>query len=160
MNSTNSNLTSSPLSIFISYSHQDTELLGELQMHLANLRIQGMILIWYDGEIEAGIELDTEIRQQLESASIILLLISPPFIASRYCYNVEMTRAMQRHEMGTTRVIPIILRPVDWIDTPFHHLKALPKDALPITKWSNRDEAFLDVVKGIRRVVMSLRNED
>jgi hypothetical protein len=119
-----------------------------------------MILIWYDGEIEAGAELDKEIGQKLESASIVLLLISPPFIASKYCYDVEMTRAMQRHEMGATRVIPIILRPVDWINTPFRHLKALPNDARAITTWRNRDEAFLDVVKGIRRVVMSLRNEN
>jgi hypothetical protein len=84
------------------------------------------------------------------------ILISPPFMASDYCYDVEMERAIARHDEGHARVIPIILRPCDWKDSPFSKLQALPKDAKPVTQWGDRDSAFLDVVQGVRRAVDSL----
>ena len=102
-------------------------------------------------------EWDAEIKAHLDSARIILLLISPRFIASEYCYDREMQRAMERHKAGTAQVIPIILKPVDWKDTPFSILQVLPKDGKPITIWDNHDEAFLNVVQGIRRTVESLK---
>jgi hypothetical protein len=144
------------IEIFISYSHQDEDLREELVTHLSNLRRQGKITAWHDRAIEAGTEWEAQIKDHLESAQVILLLISPPFMASTYCYDIEMQRALERHQAGTARVIPIILRPVDWKDTPFSKLQALPKDALPVTKWSDRDSAFLDVAQGIRRAVESL----
>lgn len=143
-------------SVFISYSHKDEDLRKELDIHLANLKRQGRIQAWHDRAIEAGNEWEVEISQQLEAAEVILLLISPQFIASNFCYEREMYRAMQRHEEGTARVVPIILKPCDWKDMPFSKLQALPKDAKPITKWDNQDEAFLNVVEGIRRAVESL----
>jgi hypothetical protein len=149
---------SDPIEIFISYSHKDDDLREELVVHLSNLRRQGKISAWYDRAIEAGSEWETEIKSRLESATIILLLISPPFMASDYCYDIEMQRAVQRHDQGNARVIPIILRPVDWTDSPISKLKALPKDAKPVTQWSDRDTAFVDVVNGIRKAVDSLAN--
>jgi uncharacterized protein YjbI with pentapeptide repeats len=145
-----------PIKVFISYSHQDEALREELVTHLANLRRQGKIIAWYDRAIEAGEEWEAQIKGNLESAQIILLLISPPFMASDYCYDIEMERAIARHDAGTARVIPVILRPCDWKDSPFSKLQALPKDAKAVTQWSNRDSAFLDVVQGIRRAVDSL----
>jgi AAA-like domain/TIR domain len=150
-------LPSAPLNVFISYSHKDDDLREELVVHLANLQHQGKILAWTDRGIEAGTEWDAEIKHQLETASVILLLISPPFMASKYCYDLEMQRAVQRHHEGTTRVIPIILRPVDWKDSPFSKLQVLPKDAKPVTQWGDRDSAFLNVVEGIRGAVESLQ---
>jgi TIR domain/CHAT domain len=147
---------SAPVDVFISYSHKDDDLREELVIHLSNLKRQGKIAAWHDRAIEAGTEWEAQIKEHLESAQVILLLISPPFMASAYCYDVEMQRAIERHQAGTARVIPIILRPVDWKDTPFSALQALPKDALPVTKWGDRDSAFLDVVQGIRRAVESL----
>ena len=147
----------SPLSVFISYAHRDEDFKDELVVHLANLKRQGKISAWQDRDIEAGAEWHPEIQQQLEAAEIILLLISPPFIASEYCYDLEMRRALERHDAGTARAIPIILRPADWQDTPFSKLQVLPKDAKPITKWADRDEAFVNVVQGIRRAVESLQ---
>jgi TIR domain len=144
------------IEIFISYSHKDEDLWEELVTHLSNLRRQGKITAWHDRAIEAGTEWETQIKDCLESAQVILLLISPPFMASTYCYDIEMQRAIERHQAGTARVIPIILRPVDWKDTPFSKLQALPKDALPVTMWGDRDSAFLDVAQGIRRAVESL----
>jgi WD40 repeat protein len=148
-----------PLNVFISYSHKDEDLREELDIHLSNLKRQGKIKAWHDRAIEAGAEWETAIKEQLETAAIILLLISPRFMASDYCYDLEMERAMQRHDKGTARVIPIILKPVDWTNTPFSKLQALPKDGQPITSssWNDRDTAFLDVVQGIRRAIDSLQ---
>ena len=145
------------LQVFISYSHKDEELREELDIHLSNLKRQGKIQAWHDRAIEAGAEWDVEIKHQLEAAEIILLLITPRFIASDYCYDLEMQRAIQRHDDGTARVIPIIVKSCDWQGSPFSKLQVLPKDAKPVTKWDDRDEAFLDIVKGIRRAVETLQ---
>jgi tetratricopeptide (TPR) repeat protein len=146
-----------PLTLFISYSHKDEDLKDELIVHLASLKRQGKIRAWQDRDIEAGTEWDAEIKQQLESAEIILLLITPRFIASDYCYDLEMQQAMQRHESGSARVIPIILKPCDWQHSPFSKLQVVPKDAKPVTQWSDPDEAFLNVAQSIRRAVDSLQ---
>lgn len=140
------------LEIFMSYAHEDEKLRYQLAKHLKLLERQQVIQAWYDGDISAGSEWASEINQHVEKANIILLLISADFIASDYCYSVELERAMARHEVGEARVIPIILRPVDWEGTIFSKLQALPSDAKPITRWENQDEAFLNVVKGIRRI--------
>lgn len=151
------NSTPEPLSVFISYAHVDESWKDELVIHLANLKRQGKIRAWQDRDIEAGTEWDAAIKQQLETAEIILLLITPRFIASQYCYDLEMQRALERHNQGTARVIPIMVKPCDWQGSPFSKLQVLPKDAKPISKWDDRDEAFLDVVKGIRKAVESLQ---
>src|SRR5262249_43422175 len=92
----------------------------------------------------------------LESASIILLLVSADFLASDYCYDLEVARAMERHAEKTARVIPIILRKCDWSDAPFGKLQALPKDLKPIKSWADQDEAFADVVAGVKRAIAEL----
>ncbi|ESA34523.1 tir domain-containing protein [Leptolyngbya sp. Heron Island J] len=145
-----------PLGVFISYSHRDEELKEELEMHLSALKRQGKIKPWQDRAIEAGTEWDAEIKTKLEAAQIILLLVTPRFLFSEYINDIELKRAMERHEAGTARVIPIILKPVDFKGTPFAKLQALPKDAKPVTRWDDQDEAFVNVVRGIRRVVEAL----
>lgn len=151
--------TPEPIEIFISYSHRDEALKDELYTHLAGLRRQGKITPWQDRDIEAGAEWDEEIKARLESAGIILLLITPKFIASDYCFDKEMQRAMERHEAGTARVVPIIMKPCDWKSSPFSKLQVLPKDAKPVRKWDDQDEALLNAVQGIRRVVASLQRK-
>lgn len=137
--------------LFFSYSHKDEVLRDTLQIQLEVLRRSGAIATWHDRMIRAGDEFDGAIDQNMQDADVILLLVSPDFLASSYCFDVELKRAMERHEAGTARVIPVILRPCDWQeDTPFKKLLAAPKDGRPITKWPNEDEAFLDVVKQIR----------
>ncbi len=145
------------MDVFFSYSHQDEELRNELEKHLSLLRRQGVIDIWSDHRIGPGEEIGGKIDQHLESADIILLLVSPDFLNSDYCYDIEMKRAMERHEHGEARVIPIILRPCDWQSAPFGKLKALPADGKPITKHQTLDDAFLDVTRAIRKVAQQLR---
>lgn len=140
-------------SVFLSYSHADETLRAELEKHLAQLRREGAIEVWHDRKISAGDILDQTISANLEKAEIILLLVSSDFLNSNYCYDVEFKRALQKHEEGSARIIPIILRPCDWQHSPLGKLLAAPKDGKPITKWANLDEAFLDVVLQIRAVL-------
>jgi hypothetical protein len=142
--------------IFFSYSHKDDEMRQELEKHLSNLKRQRIITGWHDGEIRAGDIWEEEIENHLASAHIILLLISPDFIDSTYCYEKEMTRALERHKAREAQVIPIILRPAHWERTPLGKLQALPLGAKPITLWQNKDEALVNVARGIQKIVDEL----
>lgn len=145
-----------PVSVFISYSHADEGLRRELDMHLSVLQQQGIVGSWHDRMIGAGAEWEGAINSQLDHARVILLLISANFLASPYCYDVEMKRALQRHEERDALVIPVILRAVALQGTPFSKLQALPKDAKPIMTWPDRDSAFVDVVEGLRIAIQDL----
>src|SRR5215213_432433 len=140
------------IKLFFSYSHRDEDLRDELETHLSALKRQGVIKAWHDRRISAGKEFDGEISQHLQDSQIILLLISPYFLASDYCYDVEMMRAVELHHSGEARVIPVILHPCDWHSLPFEKLQALPKDGKPISKYPNLHDAFLEVTLGIRAV--------
>lgn len=145
-----------PIEIFYSYAHEDEKLRSRLERQLSLLKRQGQIIEWNDRKIIAGKEWASEINTYLNEADIILLLISPDFLASDYCYSIEMKRAMERHEAGDACVIPIILRPVDLKDTPFSKLQALPTNGKPVTRWSDRDEAFLDIGRGIQKTIKDI----
>jgi formylglycine-generating enzyme required for sulfatase activity len=145
--------------VFISYSHKDEDLRDRLDTHLSNLRWDGVISSWYDRQLTAGTEWDEKIKAELEAADIILLLISPDFIASKYCRDVEIPLSLQRHAAKQAFVVPIILRPFDWFTAPFAKLQAFPKDAKPVTTWPNQDEAFLSIAQGIRTAVQLMQSE-
>lgn len=147
-------MVGNPVTVFFSYSHKDEALRDELAKHLESLRWSGEIADWHDRRILPGDEWDREIKDNLNTAQIILLLISADFIASSYCRDIEIKRAMERHEAGEARVIPIILRSCIWSSTPFSKLQALPKNARPVTDartWLTQDDAFTDIAKGIRK---------
>jgi hypothetical protein len=114
--------------LFFSYSHRDEALRDELEIHLTALKRQGILTTWHDRRIGAGNEFDHSISEHLKSADIVLLLISPYFIASDYCFEVEMKGALERHENKQATVIPVILHPCDWHDMPFGKLIASPTD--------------------------------
>lgn len=147
------------IEVFISYSHKDKHLRGELENHLTRLKRTGVITIWHDRKIDAGQKWADQIDEHLNTAQVVLLLISSNFLASDYCYDVEASRAMERSRAGDAHVIAVILRPVDWEGTPFSELQCLPTNAKPVTSWSNRDKAFADVAMGIRKVVDKLLRE-
>ncbi len=144
-----------PVKIFISYSHADAPLLKQLEAHLNPLIREGLIEIWSDREIKSGTNWGEEINKQIDSADIILLLISSDFMASDFAYGVEMKRMLKRHDSGKARVIPVILRPVSWERGPFGRLQALPRDGMPVTssRWRSIDEAFFDITSGIRGII-------
>jgi hypothetical protein len=137
-------------SVFFSYSHKDEALRNQLEIHLAMLKRQGVISTWHDRRLVAGDNVDHGIAKELDEADIILLLVSPDFLASEYCYGVEVSRALERNETGKARVIPIILRPCDWHAAPFGKLLASPTDGRQATKWPDPDDAFLNIAQAIR----------
>jgi len=147
---------SSPIELFYSYSHKDEALRNDLETHLALLKRTGVITGWHDRKITAGSEWKGQIDEHLNSAKVILLLISSDFLASDYCYDIEAKRALWRHSRGYAKVIPVILRACDWHAAPFSKLQALPTDGVPITSWPNKDEAFTNVTKGIRLALKDL----
>src|SRR5580704_2900451 len=125
-------------SVFFSYSHADEPLRDKLEKQLAILTRQGVIETWHDRRIGAGQNIDQAIDEHINSDEIILLLVSADFLASDYCYDVEMKRAMERHRVGEANV------------------NATPRDGKPITQWPDIDEAFLQVAKAVRKAAESL----
>lgn len=142
-----------PVEIFYSYAHEDEKYRDELENHLKILLRKGIIAGWKDREISAGREWDQQIDERLNRASVILLLVSSDFLASDYCNDVEVKRALARHDAKEARVIPIILRACDWENTEFARLQVVPKDGLPVSKWPDKDSAFLSVEQEILKVV-------
>ena len=145
-----------PVELFYSYAHKDEKLREELDAHLSVLKRENVITSWHDRMIDSGSDWSGQIDEHINSARIILLLVSADFLASPYCYDVEMKRAFERHRADEARVIPVILRPCEWIHTQIGKLQGLPRGAKPITTWEDQDEALLDVATGIRKVIREL----
>jgi TIR domain len=143
--------------VFISYSHKDEALRDQLEVQLAMLKRQGLIDTWHDRRMKAGEELNFEINAKLEEADVILLLISPDFLASTYCYNIEKAHALRRVQAGTAKLISVILRPCEWDQTDLRRYVLTPTDGKPITRWADADEAFLDVTRSIRKAIEQVK---
>ncbi len=151
--------TTGAVEVFVSYVRADETLRAELAKHLKPMKREGLITEWYADNVDAGVERKKEAKTHLDTARIILLLVSPDFLDSDYHYDFEMARALERHNADTARVIPIILRHTEgWEKTEFHKLQALPRDGRPVKQWPDRDEAFAKIAKEIRVVAEKLKN--
>ncbi|MFN7926990.1 MAG: TIR domain-containing protein [Blastocatellia bacterium] len=147
---------SSPLRVFVSYAHKDGPLVEELSNHLKLLEREGVIQSWIDKMIPAGNNWTRKIETYLAEADIVLLLISPDYLASDYTYSVELPAALKKNETHKAITIPILLRPTAWQNSPLSSLQAAPANGMPITKWENRDEAWLAVMENIRAAASQL----
>lgn len=151
--------TPQPLKVFLSYSHNDLQLMRRLDVHLAPLKRIEKIESWNDRDILPGLDWDSTIRKQLNEADIILLLITADFVASEYIWEKELKFALEKMKQGKCRLIPILLQPVDFSELPFAETQMIPSeekgrgDLLPITLWTNPEEGFAIVAKEIRRVI-------
>lgn len=139
---------------FISYSHHDSAALDRLHVHLAVLRRENLISEWFDRDILAGDDLDGKIADRIESSSLFLLLVTPDYLNSEYCFGREMARALERQAAGEARVIGIIFEPCDWQSTRLRSIKVLPRDGKPVVEWTNPNSAWLNVVQEIRRAIV------
>ncbi|RQW00547.1 toll/interleukin-1 receptor domain-containing protein [bacterium] len=149
------------LRVMMVYSHNDESFRNIFDTHLAILKRLEIIEAWHDRELLPGGAMHDDLRHEIESANIILLLVSPDFIASDYCYKIEMTRAIERHNSGDARVVPIILRPTAlWTRSPIGGLTALPNDGKPISEFANLDRAFCDIVERLSEVLINTSNKD
>jgi|SRR5579871_4187373 len=141
-----------PVKTFISYSNRDRELLEQLVQHLRPLVAEGLIALYYDlASLRPGDEFIPELRRMLEDSAMVLFLMSPDSLASSYVSH-ETELALERSKT----IIPIVLRPCDWYNSPLGRFYALPTGAKPVTTWSNRDEAFVDIARGLRGTIQSL----
>ncbi|MBD2100154.1 NB-ARC domain-containing protein [Leptolyngbya sp. FACHB-261] len=150
------------IEIFLSHVPEDEELLKQLEKHLKSFQRSNRIRAWAKSQIEAGQERRAEIEAQLNRAHLILLMVSSDYIASDDCWEVEVVRALERRQAEEAQVIPVILRPADWEDTPLGELQALPRDSATVravTLWSNQDEAWVSVTHGLRSVIEKLGKE-
>jgi formylglycine-generating enzyme required for sulfatase activity len=148
-----------PIKVFLSYSHKDDELKKEFCDHLAVLQHNQLIAAWQDRNIDAGSEWADAIHQNLEQAEIILLLVSSAFLASRYCYSIEMQQALKRHKSGSAKVIPVIIRDSPWTTSPLGQLQAVPRDNRAVATWGDqfaRDTAWRLVTEEITKVVQGM----
>lgn len=143
------------LNVFISYAHKDEAFKEALDTHLTMLKRSDKIATWNDRAILAGTEWDDEIKEQLEQANIIILLVSASFLASKYIWENELTLAMEWHKKKEVRIVPVFIKPCDWKDAPFGSVQGLPRDAKPVGDPDN-DEAWVGVAKGIRDLVDDL----
>lgn len=150
-------MVNKPVEVFYAYAQADEILRQTLEKHLVTLQHQGIICGWHDREITAGDIKEEVVNQHLNSAQLILLLISPDFLASDECYQMALY-ALERHAKGQTKVIPILLRPTEISQLPFAHLSPLPSDNKPVTLWTNQDAAFVDIAKGIRQAAERILN--
>lgn len=148
-----------PTEVFISYSKFDLPMLEQLVSHLSNLVREQQISIWYDRKMLAGEEWGDEINERLNSAGMVFLLVSRDFLASDYCFNIELPRIIERQDRGETVVVPILISACEWEKAAFSQYQLLPATRVPITSWPNVDEAFRDVVIGVRKAVEKLRSE-
>jgi TIR domain len=142
------------LKVYYCYAEEDEELRNQLTAHLSPLRRERKLTIWLDVLVQAGADWKLEVEKHLKEADLILLLISSGFMASDYCYNLQLTAALNHYEAGKVEIIPILLRPVLWEGTPIKRLPLiLPTTKLPVTLWPNRDEAFVNVASAIRDLI-------
>ena len=142
--------------VFCSYAHLDEPLRKEFESSVALLRRQKLVQIWHDRQIAAGTDWAGDIDEHLNTADIITLFVSADFLASDYCYEKELRRALEREERGEALVVPIIVRPCDWNEAPFAYLQAVPSGAKAVTSWENRDEAWTDVAKSLKHSVRNV----
>lgn len=155
-------MSSDAVTVFFSFSHKDEVLRDELAKHLEILKWSGEINAWHDRQILPGDKWDREIKDNLNAAQVILLLISSDFIASSYCRDIEIKRAIERHEAEEACVIPVILRRCMWSSAPFGRLQALPKNASPVTDtniWPTLDDAFTNIAEGIKKAADDVRQK-
>lgn len=139
------------IEVFIAYARADKQHLVEFHKHLSSLKRENIVSVWYDGEILCGDRWENELKPKLESADIIIALISSDFIASEYCWEKELACAVERHEEGSARFFPVLLRECDW--NALRHIQLVPTDGLAVTSWPNQDKAYTDVVKHLRNVI-------
>ena len=143
---------------FISYSHADMAMLDLLHKHLAQLQRDKIITAWTDKEIPAGGKFNQIISSELQQSNLFIALLSPDYIHSAYCYEKEFQTALEMEKQGTIIIIPIVVEPCDWLNTPFGEFKALPKDGKAVSTWENKNTAFLDVIQNIRKLLQSQGN--
>lgn len=156
-------LTSFPIEkeikIYMAYarSNDDEEFVRQFKKMLKQLGRLPKVTC-FDIGISAGTEWRKKKQGQLETADIILLLVSWTFLDSDYCVSTELGQAIESHKSGRSRVIPIILQKCPWEDTQLNDLEPLPKDGPPFEEWPSWAQALNNTYEGIKQVIKELQS--
>jgi len=150
-------MTTDPIKLFLSCSQKNDRYLQELFTHLATLHRRGLIAHWHRRQIAAGEDVSATINRQLNEADIIIIAVSPDLLASDVFHDTELKPSLARHHKQAARVVPLLLRPADWRSTELGSLQPLPKDGTPVCKSKNRDETWLEVLRGIEEIIEDFR---
>lgn len=145
--------------LFVSYSRKDSEFLEDFKTHIAGLKRNNLIEEWTDQQINPGDVWEKTLKLELETADIIIFLVSSDFIASDYIHDIEVTKAIERHNKSEVIIVPIIIRPCDFQSTQLNIFQALPKNVEPVSKWEDKDEAWLNVVEGIKKIIKGFKKK-
>lgn len=142
------------LRFFISYSHKDMKYKTSLLNHLKSLEYTHNISIWHDGKIDAGNNINKEVLKALSVSDVILLLVSPNFLASMYCMEVELQKAIEKHNNGKCLVIPVMLSECLLDESlPFYSLKRVPEDGKPIQKFNPQTNGYTEALAIIKQSI-------
>ena len=144
----------SKLKIFISYSHKDMKYQKVLFTHLKSLELTHNIDVWYDGKILPGDKIDSTVLKHLNNSDIVLLLVSPNFLSSMYCMEIELEKAIERCDEGKCIVIPVILSESIIDDSlTFSRLLRVPEDGKPIQKFKPQSNGYVNAVAIIKHMI-------
>lgn len=150
-----------PVKIFIAYAAADSSYLDNFKKHFSPQERSAKVSIWYDGEVTGGEDLEAARKGALESAQIVLLLLSSDALASDDFYDEAIQAALQRHHAKTTRVVPIIMRPCNWTQhSGLSKLKPLPADGSAISMAANVDDAYTKVSNEVLKIADSFRQNN
>lgn len=145
-----------PVRIFYSYSRRDESLLVELNEHLLKLNGDAPIDIFWYRDLSPGAERHPETVNGLREADVVLLLVSPDFLVSRYCQQVELPTSLTLHNCGLAVVIPVIIRECSWQETALARLQAISAEA-PICESKDREAAWAEAAGSIFRMINLIR---
>lgn len=143
--------------VFVSYARVDEPHQMRLAVHLAPLVREGLIGLWCDRAVTAGSDWERDIQHELAAADIVILLVTPDFVASGYCFDRELPEALRRNEEEGLRILPVLVKSVDLANLPIARFQCLPTDRRPVSAWRDPDEAWLQVARGVRRAAEEIR---
>lgn len=144
--------------VFVSYSRRDSDFFEELATHLKVLQRKGSIRLWHEGRIRAGHEWEQVIQLQIKQANIVILLVSADLLSSDFMWEQEFKEVLKRHQRGETVIIPIIVRPCAWSDSPIASLEVLPPSGKPVSLSPDTDRVWVDVAKHINKAARRWRD--
>ena len=147
-----------PVKVFISYAHEDEAFKVKLEKHLSMLKRRGMLDTWNDRELNVGDEWDVEIKAALHEADIVLFLLSADALASDYIHDVEIKKALENYKQNKTTIIPVLLRPCSFRDSPLSHFKSLPEKRESIQEYPNQDDAFMEIYNHLRQLAIQIEH--
>jgi len=147
------NANHEPVKIFVAYARNDKESFVQLRKHLLPLERTGKIKIWSDDELIPGKPWEPILTQNLNSADIILVLVSVDALNSQYLWGNELKIALERHEQGKNVIVPIILRYCLWQETILRNFQVLPTNARPVEDWPSRDQAYHNIASALLQII-------